>query len=305
MRLDTYPFPAMGSPCELRLYGSNRERTAEIAAAGIAEVARLEAKYSRYRDDSLATKINLSAGDPDGIEVDPETAALLDYAQVCFDQSGGLFDITSGILRRVWDFKKGRLPEPQQVEALLELIGWQKVRWHAPHLVLPLSEMEIDFGGYVKEYAADRVADLCRARGVEHGLVDLGGDLRVIGPHPDGKPWIVGIRHPRQPRAAMAAIPLEVGGLASSGDYERCMVVCGQRYGHILNPTTGWPVNGLLSVSVAASSCLIAGSVSTIAMLKGARAGPRWLDEQGLPNLRMNQDGVISGSLAGCGANGY
>jgi len=305
MRLYRHPFPAMGSPCELRLYGSDRERTDEIAAAGIAEVARLEARYSRYRDGSLATAINLLAGDPDGIEVDPETAALLDYAQVCFDQSGGLFDITSGVLRRVWDFKKGCLPEPQQVDSVLELIGWQKVRWHAPHLVLPLPEMELDFGGYVKEYAADRVADLCRARGVEHGLVDLGGDLRVIGPHPGGEPWIVGIRHPRQPQAAMASIPLEVGGLASSGDYERCMVVDGRRYGHILNPTTGWPVDGLLSVSVAASSCLVAGTVSTIAMLKGARDGPRWLDEQGLPNVRMSQDGKIGGSLAACGSNGH
>ncbi len=298
MRLERYPFSAMGSPCELRLWGPDAGLLDRVARQGIAEVARLEAKYSRYRDDSLASRINRSAGDPAGVEVDDETAGLLDYAETCFEQSGGLFDITSGILRRVWNFKEGRVPEPAEVDNVRRCIGWQRVRWRRPRLVLPLTGMELDFGGYVKEYAVDRVAELCRGQGVLHGLVDLGGDLGVIGPHPDGKPWIVGIRHPRRPGSAMATLPLGAGGLASSGDYERCMVVDGKRYGHILNPKTGWPMNGLVSVSVAASHCLIAGTASTIAMLKGVREGKGWLDELGLSNLRVDPAGQISGTLA-------
>jgi thiamine biosynthesis lipoprotein len=265
---------------------------------GIAEVARLERKYSRYRDDSLTTRINRSAGDPDGVCVDAETAALIDYADVSFQQSGGLFDITSGILRRVWDFKAGRLPAQDELDNVRKRIGWEKVRWERPRLVLPLEGMELDFGGYVKEYAADRVAELCRSRGIRHGLVDLGGDLSVLGPHPDGTPWRVGVRDPRRPDAAMASVALAAGAIASSGDYERFMVVDGKRYGHILNPKTGWPVEGLAGVSVVASHCLIAGTAATIAMLKGVRDGVAWLEELGLPHVRVDRSGAIGGTLA-------
>jgi thiamine biosynthesis lipoprotein len=288
----------MGSPCELRLYGAAPSEVAEAAEVGIAEVARLERKYSRYRDDSLTTSINRSAGDPDGVCVDAETAALLDYADVSFQQSGGLFDITSGILRRVWDFKAGRLPAQDELDDVRKRIGWEKVRWERPRLVLPLEGMELDFGGYVKEYAADRVAELCRSRGIRHGLVDLGGDLSVLGPHPDGTPWRVGVRDPRRPDAAMASVALAAGAIASSGDYERFMVVDGKRYGHILNPKTGWPVEGLAGVSVVASHCLIAGTAATIAMLKGVRDGVAWLEELGLPHVRVDRSGAIGGTLA-------
>jgi thiamine biosynthesis lipoprotein len=158
--------------------------------------------------------------------------------------------------------------------------------------------MELDFGGFVKEYAADRAVELCREHGARHGMVDLGGDLAVIGPHPDGKPWIVGIRDPRAPQSAMASVRLAGGGIATSGDYERAMVVDGVRYTHVLDPRTGSPVTGLRSVSVVAERCLVAGTATTVAMLKGALDGARWLDELGLPNLRMDDAGLLSGTLA-------
>jgi thiamine biosynthesis lipoprotein len=157
--------------------------------------------------------------------------------------------------------------------------------------------MQLDFGGYVKEYAADRVAALCRELGLCHGLVDLGGDLAVVGPHPDGSAWRVGIRHPRAAAGAIASLALASGGIATSGDYERCLLVDGRRYSHLLNPKTGWPVRGLASVTVAANHCLIAGTASTVAMLKGRR-GAAWLDRLGLPSLRVDARGNLSGSLA-------
>jgi thiamine biosynthesis lipoprotein len=289
-------FRAMGSPCRLHFYSPSREQVEQLADAALAEVERLEAKYSRYRDDSLVSRINRSAGDARGVEVDEETATLLDFSGTSFEQSGGLFDITSGILRRVWDFKSGRVPSPGDVEAVLEQVGWRKLRWERPRLVLPLPGMEVDFGGFVKEYAADRVAEICRRLGCRHGLVDLGGDLAVIGANPDGSPWRVGIRHPRRP-GAMAEVELAQGGLASSGDYERFMIVEGVRYAHILDPRSGWPVRGLAAVSVVASHCLIAGTAATVAMLKGDE-GATWLDELGLPNVRMTADEKLSGTLA-------
>ena len=297
MRLGRYEFRAMGSPCELKLYGAVGDALDPVAEAGIREVRRLERKYSRYRDDSLLSAINRSAGDPQGIDVDPETSGLLDFAETCFRHSEGLFDITSGVLRHVGDFRSGRLPTRQAVNAVRGRIGWQRVHWKRPRLVLPDHDMELDLGGLVKEYAVDRCAERCRALGVSRGLVDLGGDLAAIGPHPDGHPWIVGIRDPRRPREALASIPVGRACVASSGNYERFMIVDGVRYGHILDPRTDWPVSGLAGVSVVAPLCLIAGTASTIAMLKGERDGSAWLDSLGLANLRVTQSGVVSGTL--------
>ena len=298
MLLGRYPFRAMGSPCELHLYGESRAAIDPVADAAKALVLGIEQKYSRYRDDSVIAAINRSAGDPTGVEVDEETASLLDYASTAHEQSDGLFDITSGSLRRVWNFKSGRVPSQAEVTEALGRVGWSRVRWTRPRIVLPVAGMELDFGGFGKEYAVDLATDLCRARGVRHGMIDLGGDLRAIGPHPDGRPWIAGVRDPRAPERAMASIPLFTAGLATSGDYERCMVVDGVRYTHILDPRTGWPVTGLRSASVVAPQCLVAGTATTIALLKGARGGARFLASLGLPNVRMDAHGRLSGSLA-------
>ncbi len=290
----------MGGPAEIQLYARSGLDPTCVAARAEAEVRRLEQKYSRYRDDSEATRINRSAGDPRGVEVDAETAHLLDYAATCWQQSEGLFDVTSGVLRRAWDFKSGRVPGQAEIDAVLPQVGWRRVRWQRPRLVLPVAGMEIDFGGYVKEYAADRAAELCRRLGARHGLVDLAGDLSLVGAHPDGAPWNVGVRDPGRRGEALASVRLDRGAIASSGDYERCLVASdGRRYGHILDPRTGWPVeSGFAHVSVVASHCLIAGTASTVAMLKGARDGASWLEALGLPHVCVTPEGLMAGTLA-------
>jgi len=132
--------------------------------------------------------------------------------------------------------------------------------------------------------------------GVRHGLINLGGDIRVVGPHPDGSPWQIGIRDPRKPDRMLRSVALRQGALATSGDYERCFTLDGRRYGHILNPRTGWPVQGLAAVSVIADYCVVAGSAATIGMLK-ENAGKTWLVGLGLPHLWVDTQGKIGGSL--------
>lgn len=287
----------MGSPCELRLYSETKNTAKQAAEAATVEVLRLEKKYSRYRDDSVTTKINNSAGNKAGIEVDHETALLLNYAQVGFEQSDGLFDITSGILRSAWDFRSDELPMQNDIEELLPLIGWDKLEWNSPNLVLPKTGMQLDFGGYVKEYAADVAVNVIKKLGINNGLVNLGGDICIIGPHPGGEAWKVGIRNPRNPEQPISFVLLHKGGLASSGDYERFMIVDGIRYAHILNPKTGWPVNSLAGVSICAEQCIVAGTSSTIAMLKGEQEGIAWLEQLGLPYICINQKLQVSGTI--------
>lgn len=291
----SHPFKAMGGPCELRLYGVGAPEAAAIAAAVEGEVRRLELRYSRYRDDSITAQINATAGTGRSLEVDPESAALLNYAQTAWEQSEGLFDITSGVLRRIWNFKQPRLPTQAEIDAVRPLIGWQKVSWCDPRISLPERGMEVDFGGYVKEYAADRAVAVAREQGARHGFVDLAGDIAVIGPHPDQSPLAVGIRDPKRPEVAIAVIPMRYGAIASSGSYERYFEHEGRRYCHILDPLTGWPISDeIASVSVIADACLVAGTATTIAMLKGRVEGTKWLDALGLPYVLVDPAGAVS-----------
>lgn len=289
-------FKAMGTPCDIQLYAQTQAEARRVAEAAIADVRRLEALYSRYRSDSFLSAINRVAATGGRITVDEETAGLLNYAATCHEQSEGLFDITSGILRRAWRFDLGTLPEPAQIQALLEKVGWHKLRWQPPVLKFPMPGMEIDFGGIVKEYAVDRAAALCQGAGIRHGVINLGGDIKVIGPRADGSPWRIGVRHPRHKETVMQTLLLREGALASSGDYERCIIVDGIRYGHVLNPKTGWPVRHLTAVSVIADFCVVAGSASTIAMLK-EDSGPAWLETLDLPHLWVDVQGNSGGSI--------
>lgn len=294
----------MGSPCEIRIEPDPGVSPGEVESAidaALVEVERLEARYSRYREESFLSRINRAAQAGEPIALDDETAGLLDYAATCHRESGGLFDVTSGILRRVWRFPEGRLPGRQEIDALLDRVGFEKLRWQRPVLSFAVPGVELDFGGIVKEYAADRVAGLLQAAGMPHALVNLGGDVRVAGSRADGGPWQIGIRHPRRADELLRSVALTEGALSTSGDYERCIEIDGRRHAHVLDPRTGWPVEFMASASVVAPLCVVAGSASTIAMLKG-REGPDWLARLGLPALWVDVDGRSGGSLARTGA---
>lgn len=280
----------MGSPCEIRAYPERDVPAMPVLQQAKAEVERLEARYSRYREDSALSRINAAGGSP--LRVDDETAGLLSFAEQAWKQSDGLFDPTAGVLREVWDFAQARLPQSAALEAVLPRIGWDRLDWQPPYLRLPAG-MQLDFGGFVKEYAADAAMAVMRRGGLGHGLVNLGGDISVLGPHPDGRPWQLGVRHPRKPDQPIAQLALGQGGLASSGDYERYCLIEGQRYCHILHPRTGWPVQGLAAVSVVAPQCLLAGVAATVAMLKSPGQAREWLEQLDLPFLAVTRHGQV------------
>ena len=284
----------MASVADIQLYARDIASATQAARAAQHEVERIESRYSRYRDDSVTTTINRGGGG-DAVAIDAETSALLDYAHACWEQSDGLFDITSGVLRCAWDFRRDAPPSQTDIDPLLGRIGWSRVRRGRGSVALDLG-MEIDFGGIGKEYAADRAAAALLACGITSALVNLGGDIRALGSHPGGKPWQVGIVDPRATDRSLAHVPVDNAALATSGDYQRCIVHDGRRYCHVLNPKTGWPVEGPQSVSVIAPLCVVAGSCATIAMLKGDSA-KAYLEDQQLPYLLIERDGGVSGTL--------
>jgi len=294
-------FRAMGSPCEIILESEQGNDSSAIVTLLEKELQRLEQKYSRFLPDSLTTRINQSAGSGKSIDIDEETGKLLDYANTCYEQSDGLFDITSGSLRTIWNYhdlgEKQVLPDDEVIRKGLEKVGWQKIERKPESICLPVAGMEIDFGGIVKEYAADCVAAIAEAKGNGPGMVELGGDIRLFG-NTGGKSRQVGIRNPLDTASnkPVAFIKMVQGGLATSGDYERYTLIQGKKYSHILNPLTGWPVEGFSSVSVLADQCVVAGSAASIAVLKGEK-GIDWLEALGLPFLCIDKKGQVSGTL--------
>lgn len=285
----------MGCPCEIGVFSPDPEAAQIAIVEAEDEIHRLDQKYSHFRNDSYISQLQISARKPGGVAVDTETSALLDYAASQFTLSEGMFDITSGRLARLWH-KRDCLPSQTSLNDALHHTGWNKLQWQAQHLVLPTG-MELELGGLVKEYAADRAAILLKRKKMHSAFVELGGDIHVTGPRPDGKPWTMGIRKPdyfsKDKNNAIASIPISAGGLATSGDYERCSLIDGKRYGHIINPKTGWPVNSFQSVSVVAPTCLLAGSISTLAMLTGQDAGLELLQNSGLAWLAQSMDGIV------------
>jgi len=272
-------FTAMASPCEVLLPSTADASAFEFGNLAAQEAWRIERKFSRYRNDSVTAWIHENRGTR--IEVDAETAALIDFARRCFDLSEGLFDVTSGVLRHAWIFDgSDRVPEAAAIERLMPLVGFEKLEWQSPHLTLPAG-MELDFGGIGKEYAVDRAYDLMAARQAAPFLINFGGDLRANRRAPHG-PWQIGVERPDTDRQASMILELEHGALATSGDSRRYLLKHGIRYGHILDPRTGWPVlHAPRSVTVAASSCTEAGVLATLALLHGARAR-EFLEEQGV-----------------------
>lgn len=259
-------FQAMASDCEVLLECDSRELAVRLCELVASEVWRIEQKYSRYRTDSVIGVINQNKP----VSVDAETHRLIDFGFECFELSAGLFDITSGVMQRAWRFDgKTPFPSAQKVTELRELVGLNKIVWHRGEICLP-EGMQLDFGGFGKEYATDRALQLLLAQEDLPCLVNLGGDIATNRPPSTQQHWRIGVDGIED----SAMVALTSGGLATSGVSKRFLIHDGKRYGHILNPLSGWPIeNPPLSVTVSAPNCTQAGLLATLAMLHGKEAG--------------------------------
>lgn len=269
-------FDAMASPCQILIDTEDKKHAQHLGIIAQHEAIRVEKEFSRYRKDNLIYKINHSDGH--AIEVNQELAGLLEYAASCYKMSDGQFDITSGVLRKVWHFDcSDNVPAQSQITPLLKNIGWSKVTWKAPYFTLPKG-MEIDLGGIGKEYAVDRSSQLLQSKTDCSFLINYGGDLFTNKPRKNNQGWLVGVEDPvhRVQASEQSSndqkynklYELSRGGMATSGDSKRYLLKDGIHYSHILNPKTGWPVTQAPhSITVVSSTCTEAGILSTLAML--------------------------------------
>jgi thiamine biosynthesis lipoprotein len=265
-------FAAMASPCELLIETQDPLLANHLTSLAYKESQRIEQKFSRYLPNNLMANINHNKGK--AVAIDDETFRLLEFSNSCFELSDGMFDITSGILRKAWKFDgSDNVPTPIAVKVLMPHIGWQKVKYTQSSITLAKG-MELDFGGIGKEYAVDCVAKLCAESAPTTSIVvNFGGDIQVTRPRHNKQPWHIGIENPEDDNSTNKVLKIISGGLATSGDARRYLLKAGKRYSHILNPETGYPIeNAARSVTVSAPHCIQAGLLATLALLNGVNA---------------------------------
>ena len=293
--LYTRRFRVMGGGAVVRFVDDRgRAAAARIMASAVGEAERLERKYSRYLQESVISRINVNAGRTP-VAVDEETETLVREALALAEDTRGAYDPTVGVLRRVWDFRAGRVPAPEEIAALQSLVDWRAVAVRNRTVFLRREGMELDLGGIGKEYGVDRVSERLQEAGVESALVDLAGDVRVVNGRGDGRPWKIGVANPRRQGECRFSVRLLGGGaVATSGDYERFFLAGGTRYHHLLDARTGWPARGVASVTVVAASAFAAGRAATASFLAGAQDGLRLLaNTPGVEGALITEDGEL------------
>jgi thiamine biosynthesis lipoprotein len=295
-------FSALGTVCEVQYAAPGGDAQAKaFEAAAVNWVNAFEAKYSRFRPDSLVSRINAAAG-RSWVDVDQEMEGMLKMCDTLHFMTQGVLDPTALPLILLWNYKaeNPRVPTADEISAARAKIGWKKVERAAGKVFLPQPGMALDFGGFGKEYAVDIVAQIATDHGIPCALVDFGHDLRAVGAPPGRPAWHIGLEDPQKPGAAAGSIGVVGKGVASSGDYLRCFTVDGRRYGHIIDPRTGWPVsNGCVQATVIASSCLQAGVLSTAAFVLGMTKGIEFI--QACPGA----EGLLVGDRARAQTRGF
>ncbi len=276
-RLRKLAFPALGTTCEVQYAAPEGDAQASaFAGAAVAWVQAFEAKYSRFKPASLVSRIAAAAG-RSWVEVDADAEQLLDLADTLYRMTRGVLDPTALPLIRLWNWKAEHpvIPGDAEIAAARRLVGWNKVQRQPGRIFLPEPGMALDFGGFGKEYAVDIVAQLAADHGIRDVLVDFGHDLRVLGTAPGRPAWHIGLEDPKRPGTTWASVALRGSrGIASSGDYLRCFRLNGRRYGHIVDPRTGWPAaSGCTQTTIVAATCLQAGVLSTTAFVLGVQEG--------------------------------
>lgn len=266
----------MGTVWTIETRGPKSDAAIEGA---FAEIRRLDALLSTYQPQSELSRVNREAAHG-WTPVTPETYALLERSFGYSQESEGAFDPTVGTLIKAWGFKylDYRMPEPAVIEAARAKVGFRKVKLDPLKGVrFDASGLELDLGAIAKGYAVDRVLAHLKRMGALSARVDAGGNQGVWGTGPSRAAWMFGIKHPREDGELLGGVPLEAGAVSTSGDAERGFWHEGVRYGHIVNPRTGRPVAGMLSVTVVAPTAEEADALSTMLYVLGVEKGKRLL----------------------------
>ncbi len=259
----------MGTRVVVSLWAEDETEARACIGRVMGEMRRVDALMSPFRDDSELARINAAAG-REAVAVNAELFGLIRRALRVSALTGGAFDITFASVGDLYDFRAGRHPDARSLATHLPAVDWRKVRLDArAHSVfLPQPGMRIDLGGIAKGHAVDRGIAILRKCGIRSALVSAGGDSRILGDH-HGRPWMMGVKNPRQADGIAVVLPLSDTAISTSGDYERYFIEDGKRYHHILSPRTGRSVHHTMSVTVLGPDATTTDGLSTAFFVLG------------------------------------
>ena len=268
----------------------------EVLDEAVARCQAFEGMFSRTIATSDVGRINAAAGEP--TQVQPETAELISKALEYCAASDGLFDITIGAVSELWDFHEGIVPTDEAIQAALLHIGWQGVHVDVATSTVTLDDPDarLDLGGIAKGYISDVIIDQLAVAGVESGFVNLGGNVKVLGPKADGTPWGVGVRDPNDEAGehSVAIVHTEGGSVVTSGLYERQFEHEGKRYWHILDPRTGYPAESdIISASLYTPQSIDGDGYTKPLFMLGLDKALKFLEEHGIDGLLIDSEGAI------------
>jgi thiamine biosynthesis lipoprotein len=248
----------------------------------IAEITRIENLISDWKSDSQVSEVNQNAGIR-AVKVDKEVFDLTKRAIAISKMTNGAFDISFAAMEKVWKFDGSmtEIPTPEQIKKSVEKVGYKNIVLDSIQstIFLQLPGMKIGFGSIGKGYAADKAREVMEAKGIKAGIVNASGDLTTWGKQPNGKEWTIGITNPFDTEKFVKIVPLKREAVTTSGDYEKFVELNGKRYSHIINPITGYPATGLVSVTVFGPSAEMANGFSTSLIVLGKEAGLQLINQ--------------------------
>jgi thiamine biosynthesis lipoprotein len=263
----------MGTRVSVELWADDEARGRELVAEVMREYHRIDDGMSTYKPDSEMSRVNAHAAAAP-MAISEELFGLVERSLELSVASGGAFDITYESVGYLYDFRARQRPTERQIEERLGAVDYRHVVLDRVRrtIFFDSAGVRINLGGIAKGYVVERAAAMLRQRGVEHALLNAGGDTRVIGDR-RGQPWIVGIRHPRVADEVVTRLPLVDEAISTSGDYERYFEENGRRYHHIINPATGRPTEGILTVTVIGPDGTLTDGLDTAIFVLGAEKG--------------------------------
>jgi thiamine biosynthesis lipoprotein len=275
-------FIKMGSAFDLTLVANNQVEADQLFKQAIAEIDRIERLISSWDQSSETSQVNQMAG-KEAVKVAKELYDLVFRAKAIAQLTNGAFDPTYASVDKIWTFDGRDVEQPKAeiISASVAKIGFDKIVFDPleSSLYLPLQGMKIGFGAIGKGYAADRVKSLLQNQGVAAGIVNASGDMSAWGIQPNGEPWQVGLINPKNKDKVFAWFPVKNQAVVTSGDYEKFILINGKRYGHIINPKTGFPSQGVISCTVFAPKAELADALSTALFVMGVETGIDFINQ--------------------------
>jgi thiamine biosynthesis lipoprotein len=288
----------MGNRFEITAVTDDQSWADECIADAVEEISRIEKLLTTFDESSQTNLINRNAGITP-VKVDREVYELIERSKKISSLTQGAFDITYGSIdKRLWNFDETmtRLPDLQTAKKFVRLINYRNVILNEKKCSVFLKEkgMRIGFGGIGKGYAAEKAKSLLQRKGIKSGIINAAGDLTAWGYQPNGKPWTIGIADPNTTREAFSFLEITNTSIATSGNYEKFVLIDGKKYSHTIDPKTGLPVRGIKSVTIICPNAEVADAMATPVMIMGMKVGLDMINQmKGIAGIIIDDDDKI------------